>query len=87
MTAAPVPRGAASQQDGARCEICRRPLPARHQHVLDTVRCAVFCTCPDCSAAVRRTTYTRTARTLRVARAHPGTPRLTAPSGKIPRAG
>lgn len=87
MTASPAPRRAVSQQDGALCEVCRRPLPARHHHVLDTERCAIFCTCPDCSAAVRRAADTRTARPLRVARAHPGAPRLPAPRPKTPRAG
>jgi hypothetical protein len=53
MTAATVPRRAAAQPNGARCEVCRRPLLARHHHVLDAKRCAVFCICPDCAAAIR----------------------------------
>jgi len=32
-----------------RCQFCSGPIPARHSHVLDTVRCAVWCTCAACS--------------------------------------
>lgn len=47
-----VPGQAVSQEDGGpgcqACQVCRRPLPSQHRHVLDAERCAVFCTCPGC---------------------------------------
>lgn len=32
-----------------------KALLARDHHVLDTERCAIFCTCADCSAAISGT--------------------------------
>lgn len=69
MTATAVPRETASRPLGTRCEICRRPLLARHHHVLDTERCAIFCTCAACSVAVRRTPDTGAAGIPQVAQA------------------
>ena len=42
-------------RDGPGCQVCRRPLPRHHHHVLDTEHCAILCTCPACSALFHRT--------------------------------
>lgn len=41
---------AASGPDVPVCQICGRPLPGNHPHVLDAGRRAVWCTCRACAA-------------------------------------